>query len=102
MDVAGEGKRNVRCDPQVSGFSHWWVESPCPDMGIRETEDDWGRGEGATVGRWEREIKNSGSDMLKLMSQWKCKEVVCICKSIIERRGHSSRTGTSDSVQKEQ
>lgn len=36
--------REMSCDPQVTGFSHWWVELPCPDMGILKKEKDWGRG----------------------------------------------------------
>lgn len=55
MDVAGEGKTNVRCDPQVSGFSHWRVELPCPDVGILKEEDGWGSAGEAMAGRWESE-----------------------------------------------
>ena len=41
FDVASEGERNVRHDPQVFGWGHW-MEVPFSDMGILKSEDVWG------------------------------------------------------------
>lgn len=66
-------------------------------LGILKREDDSpGAGCYGQVG--EREVKNSIFDMLKLMSQWRCREDGCVHESVTERRDHSSRIGRGYSM----